>query len=305
MEAGFVKKLRSRRTIINSTVMEQEGLIELDNNTRERLQALLLSMYQDICSVCEKYGLIPYLTGGSALGAVRHHGFIPWDDDLDIGMTREDYQVFRRIFQKELGGKYRLNAPNYSRSPKARFPKVMKKGTLCREMGDHSDPENCGVFVDIFIIENIPDNKVQRFLKGVCCNSLEFIAGQVALMELDNRKSMAGINNEGKTVAAIRMFTGMIFGIVPSGNWYHGIDKLVRSPKSSALAGLPTGRRHYFGETLPKEVFFPPRYIDFCGMKAPVFHKVEEYLSNLFGDDYMELPPVEKRERHLYTELEF
>lgn len=305
MKAGFIKKLRSRRTTINSTIMEQDGLIELDNDTRERLQAVLLSMYQDICDVAEKYDLVPYLAGGTALGAVRHRAFIPWDDDLDIAMTRDDYLVFRRVFQKELGREYILDAPNYSRNPKARFPKVMKKGTLCRDMGDNSDPENCGIFVDIFIIENIPDNKVQRFLKGVFCNSLEFIAGQVALMELNNRRSIAGINNEGKTVAAIRMLTGMIFGIVPSGNWYNGIDKAVRGPECSALSGLPTGRKHYFGEILSKEVFFPPRYIDFCGMKAPVFHKVEEYLSNLYGDDYMELPPVEKRERHLYTELEF
>ena len=305
MKAGLYKKLGNRKSTLNQVMTGTDGLIEIDNQTRERLQAVLLSMYQDICSVCEKYGLIPYLVGGSALGAVRHHGFIPWDDDLDISMTRGDYLVFRRIFRRELGGKYILNAPNYSRNPKARFPKVMKKGTLCRDLEDGSAPEYCGIFVDIFIMENIPEKRMQRLIQGIFCNGLEFIAGQTALMELKDERIRAGLKKEGKAAAAVRMITGTVFGAVPSGNWYHGIDKAVRGPACSALAGFPTGRKHYFGEILPKEVFFPPRYIDFCDMKAPVFHKVEDYLANLYGDDYMELPPVEKRERHLYTELEF
>lgn len=303
MKADIIEKLRSRKTTYNPTVTEEDGLLLLDDETRIKLQAVLLSMYEDIYAVCRKYGLTPYLVGGSALGAVRHHGFIPWDDDLDIGMTREDYLVFRRNFKRELGKEYILNAPNYSRYPKARFPKVMKKGTICRDLEDHSSPENCGIFIDIFIIEHVPQNAAIRMIKGLFCNGLEFIAGQVALVE--NKSIGDSYEKEGKTVTMIRKLTGTVFGIVPSGNWYNGIDKAVRGRPGSTLAGTPTGRTHYFRETLPVDIFFPPRYIEFCGIQVPVYNKVEKYLANLFGDDYMVLPPLDQRERHLFVELIF
>lgn len=305
MNVGILDKLGSRKTTYNPTVTAEDGLVLLDDVTRKELQKVLLCMYKDIYSVCRKYNIVPYLVGGSALGAVRHHGFIPWDDDLDIGMTREDYLILRRHFKEELGWGYILNAPNYSHNPKARFPKIMKKGTLCRDLGDQSDPENCGVFVDVFILEDIPESRVKCTIKGLLCNGLEFIAGQVALMENNDERIKEGIKNEGKLVSLIRRTTGTVFKIIPSGSWYNGIDKVARGPKGSSLAGFPTGRKHYFGEILPKEVYFPPRYIDFCGIEVPVFNKVETHLSTLYGDDYMEIPPLSKRERHLFVELKF
>ena len=305
MSFNLIEKLASRKTTFNPTVTEEDGLILLDQETRKQLQEILFSMYQDIYAVCRKYNIIPFLVGGSALGAVRHHGFIPWDDDFDIGMSREDFYVFRRIFKKELGKGYVLNAPNYSRNPKMRFPKVMKKGTICRDLGDSSESDNCGIFVDIFILENIPQNPVIRTAKGLFCNGLEFIAGQVALMEYYDGRAETNIQKEGNLITGIRKVTGSVFGVIPSGSWYNGIDKAVRDGKESTLVGLPTGRKHYFGEILSKDVFYPPRYEEFCGMKVPVFNKVEKYLANLYGNDYMEIPPVEKRERHLFMELKF
>ena len=264
MKFSAIQKLKNRKTTYDFTETSKDDFFVLDEDTLKKLQNLLLSMYQDILQMCKKHNITPFLVGGSALGAVRHQGFIPWDDDLDLGMTRRDYIIFRKCFRTELGEKYILNAPNYSRHPKARFPKVMKKGTLCRSVDDYSSPENCGVFVDIFIIEDIPKNSVKRIIKGLFCNGLEFIAGQVAIMEHYDENTRQRLDKEGKLVSLIRRTTGTVFGVVPSGYWYNGIDKAVRYYENSPYVGIPTGRKHYFGESLQREVCFPPRFMNFC-----------------------------------------
>ena len=302
---AILGSLANRKEAYNREIAQEDGLIELDREMLEKLHDTLFGMYKDIYAVCKKHGLTPFLAGGSALGAVRHKGFIPWDDDLDIAMTRQDYEIFRSIFRKELGAAYILNAPNYSKYPKARFPKVMKKGTLCRGIEDYSEPEQCGIFIDLFIIENIPANRFIRFMKGVFCNGLEFLAGQAALMEHYNEGTRELMEKEGRAVAAVRKTVGTLFGSVPSGAWYAGIDKAVRSNKTTGYAGLPTGRLHYLGEIFETKVIFPARYIEFCGIQAPVFTDVETYLMNLYGDDFMQEPPPDKREKHFFTELKF
>lgn len=297
--------LSSRKAASNSLSAYQEGLLDIDEKTRLRLQQTLLSMYLDVKSVCDKYNIVPFLVGGSCLGAIRHKGFIPWDDDLDIGMTRKDYCIFRDVFEKELGNSYYLSAPDYSKTPKARFPKIMKKGTICRELGDNSEPEKCGIALDIFILDNIPSNKMIRIGKGLFCNILEFVGGQVNLKENMGTQLEKSLKAEGFTEYMIRMAVGTICGIVPSYKWYVWTDRAVQFKTETDYIGLPTGRKHYFGEILPAAYFFPPRFIEFCGVMVPVFHEAEKYLINLYGDDYMSLPPIEKRERHLIRELKF
>ena len=134
------------RNLFNSkealtAIDNSDVLIEVTEEQRTALQALLLDMYKEIFEVCSRHNITPFLVGGSAIGAVRHKGFIPWDDDLDIGMTRDDYKCFEIVFDGELGDKYILNAPNRSKKVKTRFPKILKKGTVCREIGDYSPEE--------------------------------------------------------------------------------------------------------------------------------------------------------------------
>ena len=92
--------------------MEKNKARELQENELKQLHECLLSILKDFIYVCEKYNLHYTLGGGSVLGAVRHHGFIPWDDDLDINMPRKDYERFKNIFANELSDEYELNVPN-------------------------------------------------------------------------------------------------------------------------------------------------------------------------------------------------
>ncbi|MBR2294307.1 MAG: LicD family protein [Clostridiales bacterium] len=287
---------------IKSNTSYSNVMIELDQDTLVKVQKELLSMYKDVMMVCDKYGITPYLIGGSCLGAIRHKGFIPWDDDIDVGMTREDYNKFISVFNDELADKYEINAPNYSDKPKARFAKIYKKGTIFRGLTDIDSSSYCGFFLDIFIIENVPVNRLIRTLKGTLCNVLEFISSQVYTYETDcavTREIRRHSNNSVK----IRFLIGKIFSFRSAGKWFDSVDKHA-GYKYTGMFGIVTGRKHYFGEIFDEGVFFPKSYADFCDIRVPVFSDTDTYLKNLYGN-YMKLPPEDKRERHSVVEIKF
>ena len=109
-------------------------LPEMTEEELKHLQQVLFEMFQDIQLVCQQTNIIPFLVGGTALGAVRHFDFIPWDDDLDLAMLREDYDRFLKEFSRAYPDKYIVNAQVFSDNAKARFAKVIKTGTKCCEI---------------------------------------------------------------------------------------------------------------------------------------------------------------------------
>lgn len=280
-------------------------MVPISEEQRNQIQAVLLEMYVDILHVCEKYNLVPFLAGGCALGAVRHGGFIPWDDDLDIAMLREHYDILLNVIETEYPDKYIVNAPEKSEKPKERFAKIMKKGTLFKEIVTVPDEDLNGIFVDVFPLENIPDNDIVKTVKGIRCNMAEFIGSQVFLRENATPESKSLLKATGGASYAVRTAVGIIFGVKKSKWWYQHINKLgqYRNNATKRCASV-YGRKHYFGEILNRTQIMPPRYVDFCGIKAPVFNDLEGYLTLMYGD-YMKIPPVEKREVHMIRELQF
>lgn len=93
------------KAMMNSLSSNSTILRELSPEENQSLKNELVQMFQEILAVCQKHGLTIMLGGGSALGCVRHQGFIPWDDDLDLMMPRNDYEVFKTVFEEELGKK--------------------------------------------------------------------------------------------------------------------------------------------------------------------------------------------------------
>ena len=299
----MIKSLLSAKSALCNIEVD-DLLMEVDNESRRILQHTILGIYKDLLAVCKKYNLTPYLIGGSCLGAIRHKGFIPWDDDLDVGMSRSDYQKFKKVFKKELSDRYVLNAPNYIGCAKGRFAKMMKKNTIFREIFDASASEECGIFVDIFTIDNVPDGVIARMVRGTFTNITEFIAGQVALVESKDKDVRFFYKRISKVDYYIRIFIGRIFSFRRSIKWYNDIDKMIDYKKRSKQCGILTGRKHYFGEIFDRDVFFPARYVGFCDIKAPVFNDTDTYLKKSYGD-YMQIPPEDKREKHFIKELKF
>lgn len=293
----------SLKTTINSKTSNQ-NLKVLTEQQLQELHEFLAAMLKDIIAVCEKYNIRYFMGGGSCLGTIRHKGFIPWDDDLDINMPRKDYEEFSKVFQEELGERYILNAPNYSDTVITRFPKILAKNTKYVTKGFRQESRFEKVFIDIFIMENVPENKLYRTVKGICVNCLEFIAGQVYIhdagkIDRDNILEMMGVSNY-----CIRNAIGIVFSWKSYTKWCNLIDKMVRySNDQTDLICFPTGRKHYFGEIIPRKMILPLKKVEFETIEVFVPNDYQKYLSNLYGDSYMVIPPIEKREKHFIESL--
>lgn len=278
---------------------------ELDENDLKKLKSVMLNATVEISKICKKNNINVFLVGGSALGAVRHHGFIPWDDDLDISMTRSDFEKFKLIFENELGDKYILTAPNYSKNPLTRFPKILIKNTKMETI-DLIGDDRAMVFIDIFILENMPKNSFIRKIRGTLVSIVMGISSYVYTYKHQNElyNKFMTKNKKIKKIFKKRIFVGRIFSIIKLKHWFDWVDKLCQYKKNTGIVGIPSGRKHYFGEIFSKDVFFPLVETDFEGFKLSIPNNYDLYLRNLYGD-YMQIPPIDKREKHYICSIKF
>lgn len=300
---GFLRQLKSIKSTMNANAVASGLLKEITPQERKDLQRCLFDAYLDIKNVCNEYNYPLFLVEGSAIGVVRHQGFIPWDDDIDLAMMRSDYEKFKKIFEEKLGNKYILNSPNYSNNARNRYPIVLVKDSYYKRLIDPRDSSLHKIPIDVFIIDNVPNNKMIRKIKGLFCDFLEFIAGQVYLRENTNEDVKKYLCKNGTFVYNIRMIVGFIFSFYSSSKWFDIIDKAIQCHnENSHDCGILTARGHYFKEILSREAVLPPSE-GFCNNeKVQLFHDVDLYLRTLYGN-YMEVPPEEKRERHFFCAL--
>ncbi len=129
-------------------------------STLAELQKCELQILKDVARLCETHSIRYYLVFGTLLGAVRHKGFIPWDDDIDICMEAKDINRFVRFAKKELGSQYYIQTPGSERNGRWLFCKVRKNGTLCLQRNEERiDGFHQGVWIDIFPIVDLSENK--------------------------------------------------------------------------------------------------------------------------------------------------
>ncbi|MBP3365691.1 MAG: LicD family protein [Treponema sp.] len=280
---------------------------ELSEDEALKLKKTLLEMYKDISYACEKENLTVFLGGGSCLGAVRHKGFIPWDDDLDLNMLRTDYDKFPAALEKYFPDKYNLRGPGVSEYYSLPFIKIEKKGTLLKTVYEFED-ENPAIGIDLFPLENIPDNKLSRAIFGFRNNLLQYIGVCVKLYsrrECPVTKLLCS-TKEGKKSLRRRFLIGKFFSYRNYRDWYKICDILAQKYKNKKTKDItcPTGRCHFFGEILSLKNIMPPVECTFETLHAKIYNNYDTYLSNLYGD-YMQLPSPEKKEKHFIVEIDF
>lgn len=277
---------------------------EIHGLTKEELrslQLLLLDMVKDIAQVCREHTISWSLAGGSALGAVRHKGFIPWDDDVDLAMLREDFSRFREVFPGRFSDKYELRQPGDS-GYLYPFPKVYRKGTVAQNI--QSDPNVAeAVSLDIFIMENASDSKLLRTLHGLVCTGLLAIGSAVRMGRCRENLLKYGAGSKKLCAAVkIRCLFGGCFRFLSLEQWLRLSDRIFSLCKNtnSEYIVIPSGNGHYFGELYLRDKMRPGAIIDFEGERFFTFQTPEYFLSLHYGEDYMMLPPESSREQHRF-----
>ncbi len=273
-------------------------LYQLTDEDIAGLQKILLGAMKDIDHVCEKYHLTYALAGGAMLGMVRHKGFIPWDDDIDICMPRMDFDKFPEFFKREFGDKYWLQDVRTDAKYDLHFMKVRVKNTEFMEVFD-TDEEKAGIFIDIYPVENTFSNPVLKFFHGIISDGLLLICSCVRMYTKKDRLLKYTKDSEINTSIRLKVFIGRIFSIISFRRWLLFTEKWLSIYKNHASkwVSIPSGRKHFFGELYERDVFFPGKRRPFETENFVGMNEAEPYLKRMYGS-YLTVPDEEERERH-------
>ena len=276
--------------------------VQLSDEDLKKLHRILFCIMNDVITFCERRNLTYYLSGGTALGAIRHHGFIPWDDDVDLSMPRKDFEVFKKAFNEAFSEKYIVEAPNSDNVGSFAYMKIKLRGTLLRELV--KDENDCEVFIDIFPIDFAPESKILRFLQGHYLNFLRDINYTI----LYSRQYHRVIKNHRKNCNLITRaelysgyILGKILGVIPQKVWINHLDRVSRHPASDYMV-IPTGLHNYKHELFPVNYYVPSMRADFEGKSVNLPGKIDLILKEFYGD-YMELPPENDRSPHFFLQV--
>lgn len=257
----------------------------------QHLQSIILSIAKNIDRMCRDNNIKYYLFGGSALGAKRHQGFIPWDDDLDIVLDPENYDKFIALCKAELNkNKYVLQEGGVDWPE--HFSKIRLKGTHIREYGEYYIGENMdGIFVDVFRVDNAPDSKFSR--------GLQYIWGKLLLTHTMKKKGYKPDTTAKKIMSILSSSLKFKPFYMFARKQYYKYNKKKTNWTSDVM-----GRTRWHNAFIPREVYGEPEEVKFEDTTFFAHHNLDRYLTISFGD-YMMLPPKEKRTGMHITHIDF
>ena len=265
-----------------------------------RLQLCELGILRDFIAVCEKNDIAYFGMAGTGIGALRHGGFIPWDDDIDVGVLWRDYPRMVKLIEETYPDKYVVvNAGKYSGCPIMNTHIVMK-GTRFVEAGFGKLDFPQGIFLDVFPFFRAPADEAERIRHS----SKTWFYGKLLILRHMAFPKVPFKGFKAKlahcATAAAHVFVSVF--------WSHErlYKKIMRL--ATKYEGQDTGYNEWFFE--PKkhasiyadDVIFPLRRIKFEDIEMCFPNKLEERLTSFYGD-YMRLPPPEKRRNHYPDEL--
>ncbi len=250
------------------------------------VQKILLGLLMEVDRICRKHNIKYFLGGGTLLGAIRHEGFIPWDDDADIMMLRQDYDRFLQVAPSELKKGLTLQSNKYDRDCHYEFSKIRLDNTMFATVfsREHKNMHN-GLSLDIFCHDNTANSSLGRKLH---INATLFFRALVF-----NKWNHRKIDN-GKKFASL--FSNICKALFPLGFSQFMLNRIMclfKNKKNPAYLYDGMGRNIYNG-AFPADYLKEAVYVDFENRKLPVPAEYSKYLEYLYGD-YSKLPPLSKR----------
>lgn len=245
-----------------------------------KLQSVVLMIIKDIDKLCEDNGIVYYLAYGSALGAIRHKGFIPWDDDLDIIMDDKNYKKFIQVAKAQLDKDKYYVEESVVDWP-CLYSKIKLRNTVFEEKEGYKASGENGIFVDVFKMDNVPSNKILShiqyfFAKLYLSYSLSQRTFDSALLK---KKILMACSSPLK-ISFIRNFVK------------YQVERY--NKKETPFFGCFYTRYGYKGSVIPREYYGTPKRVQFEDTEMPVPEDWDKYLTYIYGD-YMTPPPVEKQ----------
>lgn len=278
-----IERILQKGIIKDSFFKEEIRNDFLVTESRKKLWGIMLDMLLEYDNVCKKYGLTYYLWSGSMLGAVRHHGFIPWDDDIDVIMPRDDYEKFLQLgdeFKEPYFFQTPYTDPEYCYS----FVKIRNSNTTgVVDMFAYND-FNHGIWISVLPLDNWDiEGGRERFeeIKRLLIDSSTAMRS--------NNPSLSEANKE-----RVRLFKES--GIKPL-QLYEQIFKLTRHCKdkpSQYVAHDSCTLSPYEKQVFKASDFQYPVFIEVEGFTLPIPNGYDNILKTMYGD-YMQFPPVEER----------
>ncbi len=282
-----------------------DGCVELSDEQLAELQTKLYMMVGDMLNAAEESDTKLILGGGSALGAFRHGGIIPWDDDVDLMIVRSEFDRFISTFERMYADKYWIHIPGKTPGYNLLFPQIRLKGTSVRSRDDASNDE-CGLAIDLFVIENTYDNAIRR--NWHCFRSMFYGFAVSARKFYRDRKALKPfIKGSGSTklriMASIKTAFGFLISFKDIDWWVRRGDRCHAACRddNSRFVTVPTGRKHFRGEMYKRNDYLPGKKISFGPYELSCPGDIKGYLGRLYGD-YDRIPEEDEREHHIYME---
>lgn len=262
----------------------------------KKLQSVLKEMLEEIDRVCKKNDIQYFLVGGSLLGAKRHQGFIPWDDDLDIAMIRSDYELFEKKASKELKNNLYFKCFHSDEDYFQPFGKVCKKGTsYVTELDNNLEKEN-EIFVDIFPLDYV--KKEDSLIQKIQAYKVKGIRAVVCRRKKLNMKKPS-------FSVRIMQFICLPFSTKHLMNYQEKVMKKYNKKKGYKYLVNNGSNYNYKKQTMPLTYYFPAKKIEFENTSFLAPNQTEKVLEKIYGFNYMELPPKDKQVTHKIVKLKF
>lgn len=271
----------------------------------DKLHRVQVQILNDFIQVCEKYDLKYFVLYGTAIGTVRHNGFIPWDDDIDVGMLREDYNKFLEIFPKEMKEHYYLLTPETDERYACTVTHIQRKGTIfVSEVSKNLTCEQC-IFMDIFPFDYVAKGKVASQIQGLGANiwgKLLFLVGSgdviISVEGIPGRilEGMCKVVHRLLKVLRIKSIT-IYKQFQRTATYYND-----RKNKSEYVTSF-----EYMGclkDKIKASDIFPLEKGKFEGIDVNVMKNNHELLTKVYGN-YMKIPEKKYQINHMPLMIKF
>lgn len=266
----------------------------MSEHNLSKLQNEELKIFKTFLKICEDNDLTYMICGGSFLGAVRHKGFIPWDDDIDVAMPRPDFEKFIRIAPEILPEELYLSTYKLRKDHITLVAQIFNKNKDFT-LNNSSKVIKTGAWIDILVIDGAPAPGIKRKLFGIQYMYYRMMNQFAHFDEIVNLNKKRPIYESAAIKFAQITKIEKRLNAEKLGDKFHEFLKSYPYETSEYVAAFMGAAK--MNEILPKDVYGKGSDYEFEGMRVKGPDKYDEYLTHFYGD-YMTPPPIDERNKH-------